>query len=149
MWNTFTCTDLIYLIDIGVDAGTKHTYENVTRLGGDWHNLLDNIRFLSKLEDRDRRLVISYVVSKNNYNEMSRLCDTIEDIIPLDNNGRLRVDIKFRQIVNWGTYSNQDMQQLQIFDPQHDNFDDFINQLKLIEGRARVSHNFNHLLEKL
>ena len=80
---------------------------------------------------------------------MSQFCDTLEDIIPLDNNGRLNVSINFRQIVNWGTYSNQDMQQLQIFDPQHDNFDDFINQLKLIEDRARVSHNFNHLLEKL
>lgn len=149
MWNTFTCTDLISLIDIGVDAGTKHTYENVTRLGGDWEKLLDNITFLSKLEDRDRHLIISYVVSKNNYNEMSQFCDTLEDIIPLENKGRLKVTINFRQIVNWGTYSNHDMKQLQIFDPQHDEFDDFIFQLKLIEGRTRVSHNFNHLLENL
>ena len=80
---------------------------------------------------------------------MSQFCDTLEDIIPLENKGRLKVTINFRQIVNWGTYSNHDMKQLQIFDPQHEQFDDFIFQLKLIEGRTRVSHNFNHLLENL
>jgi len=147
MWNTFTCTDLISLIDIGVDAGTKYTYENVTRLGGDWQILLDNIKFLSELQDRDRKLIISYVVSKNNYTEMSEFCDTLEDIIPLDSTNRLSVWINFRQIVNWGTYSKEDMQELQIFEPQHKDFTVFISELKRIQGRRRVSHNFNHLLE--
>lgn len=148
MWNTFSCTDLISLIDIGVDAGTKHTYENVTRLGGDWEKLLSNIKFLSTLKDRKRKLILSYVVSKNNYNEMSQFCDIIDNIIPLDS--YLSVAINFRQIVDWGTYSKEDIKDLQIFDPEHKDFDKFLPEFRLIQNRKRegryIGHNFNHLL---
>ena len=35
--------------EISIDAGTKDTYENKTRLGGNWENLLNNLKFISTL----------------------------------------------------------------------------------------------------
>ena len=29
--------------EISIDAGTKDTYENKTRLGGNWENLMNNL----------------------------------------------------------------------------------------------------------
>ena len=83
---------------------------------------------------------------------MSQFCDVIDNIIPLDSDTCLNIAINFRQIVDWGTYSKEDIKELQIFDPEHNDFDKFLPELKLIQDRNTkregryVGHNFNHLL---
>ena len=36
--------------EISIDAGTKETYENKTRIGGNWDNLLSNLKFISEIK---------------------------------------------------------------------------------------------------
>ena len=37
----------VHTCEISIDAGVKDTYENVTRLGGNWETLLKNLEFIN------------------------------------------------------------------------------------------------------
>lgn len=147
MWNSFNCQEYINVIDISIDAGTKETYENVTRLGGDWDRLLENIEFLASLDDIERALIFSYVVSEYNYNEMHLLYEILEDIFSRVNS-RSRFFLNYRQHVYWGTgaYSADQVNQISVFNKDHPKHDDFLIEVCKIDGLERVGHNFHHLL---
>jgi sulfatase maturation enzyme AslB (radical SAM superfamily) len=147
MWNSFNCTDYIDIIDISFDAGCKETYENVTRLGGDWDRLIENVSFIAGLKDRERAIVLSYVVSEYNYKEMHQMFTLVRDIFE-SNPGMSNYFVNFRQHVYWetGNYSQEQVDKIAVFDPGHAEHEQFLEELKKIDVYEKVSHNFHHLI---
>jgi len=145
MWNKLKARKYIKTIEISIDAGTKHTYENVTRLKGNWDELMKNLKFLSK-QTSIRELTCSMVVSQNNYKEMRQFYDLIMDIFK---DSTIDVTIAFRQIVHWfyGAYSIADIKNLSIFDHIHPEHENFKLELEKILYLPNVNHNFHHLIE--
>lgn len=144
MWNKLKAKDYIGSIEISIDAATKETYENVTRLNGKWDALMTNISYLSTVKTI-KHITFSMVVSQNNYKEMKRFYDLIQDIFKFST---LPYMIAYRQIVHWntGSYSIFDIKQLSIFDQTHPLHQDFLKELKKIQKLPRVNHNFHHLI---
>lgn len=144
MWNSLKARPFIKTIEISIDAGTKHTYEQVTRLNGDWDRLLDNIRFLST-QQSIKTMIFSMVVSEHNYTEMLTFYNLLADIFK---DSTISTIINFRQLVHWdsGAYSIAGIRKLSVFDSTHPKFENFLDELKKIHGLPRVSHNFHHLL---
>lgn len=145
MWNSLNSKPYIKTIEISIDAGTKDTYENITRLNGDWDRLLDNIKFLSK-QTSISTMIFSMVVSEYNYKEMFSMYNVIRNILE---ESPIRTSVNYRQIVHWtaSPYSIKDISNMSVFEPGHEKFNDFIFELKKIKSLPRVSHNFHHLKE--
>jgi len=60
-------------IKFSIDAGRRTTYER-EKAGASWEKLIDNIKMLKRMRDRDNsklRIFGSFVVSDSNYNELS------------------------------------------------------------------------------
>jgi len=147
MWDSFNCQEFIKTFDISLDAGTKHTYENVTRLGGVWESLLNNIKFLVGLTDMKRHFMFSYVVSEYNFKEMILAMELVNDITK-DMIGTFT--IHFRQHVYWdtGAFTKEQVKAISVFDPSHIQHKEFLEQLEIINTYPNVSHNFHHLIKE-
>lgn len=143
MWESLQSKQYIKTIEISVDAGTKHTYENVTRLNGDWDRLIENIKYLST-QDTIKKMIFSMVVSQHNYKEMLQLYNIITNIYK---NSKIHITINFRQHVYWGSgaLSIKQVQDISVFEKDHPEFNEFIKHLRLVKDRNNVSHNFHHL----
>ena len=87
---------------VSFDAGTEFTY-GVTRRGGDWNKLLENVEFLVKWKQKtysDMTITANFVVQTANYEDMPRYVELCDE---------LGVDeINFQKIVDWGTFTNFD-----------------------------------------
>ena len=146
MWSKLNAAPYIKLIEISIDAGTKETYENITRINGKWDLLLDNLRFLNTLTTVDK-IIVSMVVSELNYKEMHTFYKLMSTIFT---NFQKHLHINFRQHVYWGTgkYTEHEVEKMQVFKKGHPEYLDFINEVKKIDGKPNSSHNFNHLLNE-
>ena len=144
MWKKLKSKKFIKTMEVSIDAGTKETYENVTRLNGDWDALMENLKFISK-QTTIKYLACSMVISKYNYKEMETFYNLISDIFK---NAPFTLSINFRQIVHWysGAFSIKDISNLSVFDQEHPEFNNFLTELKKIHGKRNVDHNFHHLL---
>jgi MoaA/NifB/PqqE/SkfB family radical SAM enzyme len=138
-------TPYIKTIEISIDAATKDTYENKTRLNGNWDRLINNLKFLSTQGHIIEEFVCSMVVSKQNYKEMYDFYELISNIFK-NSNFKWGISINYRQIVDWGTYSAEDLKELQIFNEDHTLFNEFLQELNKIHNRKYVNHNFHHLI---
>jgi molybdenum cofactor biosynthesis enzyme MoaA len=145
MWDSLKAKKFIKAIEISIDAGSKDTYENVTRLNGNWDVLIDNLKFISTIKTL-KYMIVSMVVSELNYQEMEMFYLKMVEIF-----GESQFDlvINFRQHVYWGTgkYTEDDVRKIQVFNPEHEKHELFINEVKKIHNKDYVSHNFNHLIE--
>lgn len=83
---------------ISFDAATPETYA-VTRRGGDWERLLDNVRFISQLrrENQVKELRLDFVVQRANYREMPAFV-ALGKALAVDG-------VRFSRLVNWGTWN--------------------------------------------
>jgi len=142
MWDSLNANKFIKQIEVSIDAGTKETYENITRLNGNWNRLISNLKFISKIQSINV-FQLSFVVSELNYKEMSLFYDIIVDIFK----GR-RFEVVYRQHVFWGLgkYTEKEVEEISIFKKEHKNHEQFINELKKIHNKKFVNHNFNHLI---
>jgi len=149
MWGSLNCKEFIKSIEISVDAGCKETYENVTRLNGDWDKLISNIDFLSR-QKSIRIITFSMVISKHNYKEMLKLYDLIEKIFQRSKSV-VNFSLHFFQIVHWdwSKYTFQDVKELSVFEKKHPLFQDFLNEIQKIRFKKNVRHNFHHLLNEI
>lgn len=145
MWNSLKAAPYIKQIEISIDAGTKETYENITRLGGKWDRLIENLKFLSTIDTLED-MMVSMVVSQQNYKEMLTFYELICDIFK---SSKFYLHINFRQHVYWGTgsYSIEEVNKISVFEKNHELHNDFKNELMKIHSKPFVNHNFNHLLE--
>lgn len=146
MWNKLKAKKFIGGMEISVDAGTKETYEGVTRLGGRWDKLISNLQFLSTVKTI-RNLTLSMVVSEYNFREMKLFYATMADIFQYS---KIKLQINYRQILHWGTgaYTPEQIKALSVFEPEHPKHKDFLYELNKIHGLDMVTHNFHHLVSK-
>jgi len=144
MWNSLNAKKYIKHIEVSIDAGTKDTYENVTRLNGNWDRLIGNLHFISTLRSVNT-FQLSFVVSEKNYTEMEKFYDIISNIFE----GR-SFEVVFRKQVYWGSgkYTKQEVEDISIFNQTHVNHDKFIEEFNKIYTKPNVNHNFHHLIKK-
>ncbi|ACK72620.1 Radical SAM domain protein [Gloeothece citriformis PCC 7424] len=125
MWNTIAenIRELIISADIGIDAATPETY-GINRRGGNFETLLKNLEFISSLRQNGllRFLKISMVVQANNFREMP-------DFVKLGHCFNADV-IYFGQLVNWGTFSNEEFHRRAVHLPTHPLHFEFAQLLK-------------------
>jgi sulfatase maturation enzyme AslB (radical SAM superfamily) len=145
MWNSFNCKEFIKIFDISFDAGSKFTFENSTRIGGDWDRMISNIRYLISQTDIIRKFIFSYVVSEYNFREMKQCLDIIDE---LTDGSEHKVVVNFRQHLFWdtGAYTKDQVNEIAVFDPDHLCHAEFLEQLKIMTQHPAVNHNFHHLL---
>ena len=148
LWKKMKATPYIKTIEVSIDAATKDTYETKTRLNGQWDVLIKNLKFLATQDDLIEQFVCSMVVSKHNYKEVSTFYELITDIFK-DSKFKWGISVNYRQIVDWGTYSSEELQGLQIFQKEHPLYNDFIKEIKKIDNLKYVNHNFHHLLKNI
>ena len=84
--------------EISIDAATKDTYENKTRIGGNWDTLINNLKYINTIKTLNS-IKTSFVVQYSNYNEMAEFYKVIRNIFGI------RASIYFGRIINWGTFS--------------------------------------------
>ena len=145
MWESLQSKKFIKIIEISVDAGTKNTYENITRLNGDWDRLIENIKYLST-QDSIHTMIFSMVVSQLNYKEMLPFYNILTEIFK---NSKIRLRLNFRQHVYWssGKLTINEVRAISVFDKNHSEFNQFMDVLSLVKDMPYVNHNFHHLLD--
>ena len=144
MWESLAAKKFIKEIEISIDAGTKYTYEKVTRINGNWNTLISNLKFVSRIETI-KKLTLSFVVSEKNYLEMDLFRNLMKDIFK---ESSFELFLNYTQHVYWGdgAYTQEEVESIQVFNPEHPFFESFLEELNKINGDKYVLHNFHHLL---
>jgi MoaA/NifB/PqqE/SkfB family radical SAM enzyme len=125
--------------EISIDAGTKDTYENKTRLGGNWENLLNNLRFISGLPNISVKT--SFVVQDSNYMEMETFYNLMYSIF------RKRANVFFGKITNWGTFSEGEFKLKQVWDVEHPEHELFKKEFNKIWKNHNLFHNLYEFID--
>jgi MoaA/NifB/PqqE/SkfB family radical SAM enzyme len=126
MWSTIgeDIRELIKSAEISIDAASSETY-SINRRGGSFERLLKNLEFIGSLRKSGplEWLGISMVVQENNFLEMS-------DFVNLGK--RFSVDtVYFSQLVNWGTYSEEEYCSRAVHLPDHPRHSELADLLKM------------------
>ena len=140
MWDSMSnIHKYVRTCEISIDAGTKDTYENKTRLGGNWENLLSNLKFISTLPIG--KIKTSFVVQDSNYMEMEEFYNLMYSIF-----GK-KVNVFFGKITNWGTFSESDFKTKQVWDVNHPEHHLFKNELNKIWKNQNLFHNLYEFID--
>lgn len=138
-------------VEISIDAGTKETYENKTRIGGDWDILIENLKYISKIKTI-KSLRISFIVQVDNYNEMTKcadlICDIFEERLKQDKS-ETQTTLYFGKIDKWNHMTDDDMIKKDVGNPSHPNHLDFKEKLKEVytyNDRLYIQSNLTYLL---
>ncbi len=122
MWNTIAkdIQQLIKSADISIDAANPETYA-INRRGGSFARLLENLKFISSLRKNGplEWVGISMVVQKNNFKEMP-------DFVRLGKYFNFDT-VYFSQLVNYGTYSEEEFRNRAVHFPTHPSHYEFID----------------------
>ncbi len=125
--------------EISIDAGTKDTYENKTRLGGNWDNLISNLKFISTIPKL--RVKTSFVIQDCNYMEMEIFYNLMVSIFDK------KVDVYFGKITNWGTFSEGEFKLKQVWNEEHPEHKLFKKQFNKIWHLPKLFHNLYEFIE--
>lgn len=126
--------------EISIDAGTKNTYQNITRLGGNWDNLISNLKFISTIRDL-RSIKCSFVVQQSNYAEMETFLNLIYSIFGI------KTKVFFGRITNWGTFSNGEFKLIDVGNSNHPEHKLFLKEFSKVATNPYVFHNMYNLIE--
>lgn len=123
--------------EISIDAATKDTYENYTRLGGKWDDLQENLIYISKIKTL-KVVTLSFVVQKDNYKEMNMFYEMGERIF-----GHTHIDwsVFFNRVVNWGTYNAEDFKNVDIGNPEHPEYALLLKEYRKLPPANNIRHN--------
>lgn len=144
MWESMSkAHNLIREMEWSIDAGTKNTYENITRLNGKWDKLMENMDYLASLNHFDN-LLFSFVVQKQNYTEMKTFVNLINNKFK---RSRSKAKVLFRAIQNWGHQSDSWFKDKNICDPQHPDHSLLLEELPKVLDHGLVSSNLRHLIK--
>lgn len=124
--------------EISIDAGTKDTYENKTRLGGKWDTLINNLEFISTLPISVKT---SFVVQDTNYTEMETFYKLMYSIF-----GK-KVNVFFGKITNWGTFTEGEFKLKQVWDIEHPEHTLFKREFNKIWKNTNLFHNLYEFID--
>ena len=108
--------------EISIDAGTKDTYENKTRINGKWNELLDNLKFINTIPNL-KNIKASFVLQKHNFKEIKLFYDLMISIFGT------KVNVYYGKITNWGTFDAVQFQDLEVWNKSHPNHLEFVKEL--------------------
>ena len=141
MWNSMSnIHPYVKSCEISIDASTRDTYENITRLGGNWDNLISNLNFISTIEELES-IKCSFVVQQSNYTEMVEFLNLMQSIF------QNKVKVFFGKITNWGTFTDGQFKLLRIWSPEHPEHKLFLEEFKKVATNPYVFHNMYELVE--
>ncbi len=125
MWGTIAgeIQQLVRSAEISIDAAIPETY-SINRRGGNFEQLFANLEFISELRRNGplESVKISMVVQENNFMEMP-------DFVRVGR--RFNFDtVYFSQLVNWGTFSEEEFASRAIHLPGHPRHAEFVNLLR-------------------
>jgi sulfatase maturation enzyme AslB (radical SAM superfamily) len=139
MWDSMpNIHKYVHSCEISIDAGTKETYENKTRLGGNWDNLINNLNFISTLPISVKT---SFVVQDCNYMEMELFYDLMYSIF------KNNVNVFFGKITNWGTFSEGEFKLKKVWDIEHPEHELFKKEFNKIWKNSKLFHNLYEFIE--
>ncbi len=139
MWDSMpNIHKYVHTCEISIDAGTKETYENKTRLGGNWENLLNNLKFISTLPISVKT---SFVVQDSNYMEMETFYNLMYSIF------YKKVNVFFGKITNWGTFSEGEFKLKQVWDETHPEHQLFKKEFNKIWKNKNLFHNLYEFID--
>ena len=140
MWDSMpNIHKYVHTCEISIDAGTKDTYENKTRLGGNWETLLNNLQFISTLPIN--RIKTSFVVQDSNYSEMETFYNLMYSIF-----GK-KVNVFFGKITNWGTFSESEFKLKKVWDIEHPEHQLFKTEFNKIWKNQYLFHNLYEFID--
>lgn len=128
---------LVKSCEISIDAATKHTYENITRLGGKWETLVSNLKFIATLPHLES-VRTSFVVQEGNFHEMLLFYELIETIF---HNSSKEWKIFYHRINDWGLYTKEKFKELDVADSNHPKFSEFREIFSKLPNNRHVIHN--------
>lgn len=105
--------------EISIDAATKDTYENKTRIGGDWDKLMNNLKFINTIPNL-KYIKTSFVVQWLNYREMPIFYKLMKEIF-----GH-KSKVYYGKITNWGTFTEDEFKEHEIWNPNHPEYGEFV-----------------------
>ena len=117
-------------ITITTDAARPATYEKLRR-GGRWDNLQFALSWISNKKKQNGMLFkIRMIVQKDNFEEMLELYNMCQE---------LGVDlIEYGRIGNWGTFSKEEFDLIDVFNPNHSQYQQAQEKLDQIKNLDRV-----------
>lgn len=131
----------IKYIEVSIDAATEETYSKVRR-GGSWNKLLKNLEFIISIPTIIK-FSFSFVVQDTNYKEMEYFVELITKMI-----GTKDYTIYFNKILNWGTYSDKEFIDKQIFKEFHPEFNNFLIELNKIVNTHNTHIDMPDIISK-
>jgi organic radical activating enzyme len=126
--------------EISIDAATKDTYENKVRLGGNWDELIENLKFISTIKTL-KSVKTSFVVQNHNYKELNQFYELMLSIFDK------KVNVFYGKINNWGTFTDEVYQEHKVWDITHPNYPDFIKEVNSTMLKDQIWHNLQEFIE--
>jgi hypothetical protein len=126
--------------EISIDAATKYTYENITRLGGNWDTFIDNLKFINSIK-KIKYVKTSFVVQSENYTEMKPFVDLMKSIF-----GK-KVEIFFGRLDNWGTFDESMYKLKNVCDVNHPEHGLFKKELDKVWKDPQVFSNIHEYID--
>ena len=126
--------------EISIDAATKDTYENKTRIGGNWDELMENLQFISTLP-KLKRIKTSFVVQQANYTEMKDFYDMMISIF------KSKAEVFFGRINNWGTFTDEVFFTHKVWDKAHPEHHLFVDEVNKVIPARQCWHNLQEFVK--
>jgi MoaA/NifB/PqqE/SkfB family radical SAM enzyme len=142
MWESMSKVHkYIKTCEISIDAATKDTYENKVRVGGNWDELIENLKFINTIKSL-KNIKTSFVVQQKNYKEMKMFYDLMLSIF-----GK-KVNVFYGKINNWGTFSHEEFETEKVWDDSHPDYDDFVLEVNSFIPAEQCWHNLQEFISK-
>ena len=109
---------------ISIDAASPETYK-IVRRGGNWLQLMENLRFLAQLrrENKLQSIQFNFVVQRSNYREMPLFIKAFL--------GTMCDNIVFTFLCDWGVWQSRTQYEQQcVWKQTHPEFQDFLRVLR-------------------
>ena len=135
------CREAVDMVDVSVDAANAKTYR--LNRGGDYDKLLANLQLIGELRTKGELQFFSlhFVVQANNFMEMRDFVKLAQEVY-CDS-------VCFKQLINWGTYSEEDYLNRAVQLPIHPRHRDFLVVLSdpIFKLPLVYMHDLSHLFE--
>lgn len=140
MWNTMkNVHPFVKSCEISIDAATKDTYENKVRLGGNWEQLLKNLKFISSIPSI-HTVKTSFVVQQKNFGEMKLFYDLMVDIF------KFKASVYYGKITNWGTFTKEQFIEEEVWNPEHPQHLEFIEEVNKVLPAKQAWSNLQEFI---
>lgn len=113
-------------ITVTIDAAQANTYE-LLRRGGKWEDILRSLKWLQeKKKENGMSLTTRMVVQRDNYQQIKEFYNLSKSF------DASRVE--YTRITNWGTFEGNKFDEIDVFNPEHPEFNLAQNAISQVQG---------------